>query len=120
MMRCNPLVNLYEEQEVCLAKAEIFAGGCGFSTTVEATMNGKTCALVITSDCESIRRLAQELTQVQPLQEISARRATPETLQKGIAHCAHAACPVPVGIIKAVEVEAKLALPADVIIKLSR
>ena len=33
-------------------------------------------------------------------------------------HCPHAACPVPVGIIKAIEVEAKLAVPADVSIKL--
>lgn len=113
-------VNLREEKEVYLARAEILAGGCGFSTTVEATMNGKACALTITSGCESIKRLAQELTQVQPLQEISARRAVPETLQKGITYCAHAACPVPVGIIKVVEVEAKLALPVDVIIKLSR
>jgi hypothetical protein len=32
----------------------------------------------------------------------------------------HVACPVPVGIIKAVEIEAKLALPTDVVIKLSK
>ncbi len=34
--------------------------------------------------------------------------------------CSHAACPVPVGIIKAVEVEAGLALPEDAHIKVSR
>jgi hypothetical protein len=33
--------------------------------------------------------------------------------------CSHAACPVPVGIIKAIEVESNLALPADVTIKVS-
>jgi hypothetical protein len=38
----------------------------------------------------------------------------------GAKHCTHAACPVPVGIIKAVEVETGLALPADVSIKLSK
>jgi hypothetical protein len=38
----------------------------------------------------------------------------------GTKYCSHAACPVPVGIIKAIEVEAHLALPADVTIKLSK
>jgi hypothetical protein len=57
---------------------------------------------------------------VQPFQEISSRRAVPQTLQMGLKHCIHAACPVPVGIIKAVEVEAKLALPREVIIKVSK
>ena len=44
----------------------------------------------------------------------------PRSLEMGIKYCTHAACPVPVGIIKAVEVEAKLALPADVSIKLTK
>ena len=34
--------------------------------------------------------------------------------------CKPPACPVPVGILKAIEVEAGLALPADVTIKLAR
>ena len=103
-----------------MAKAEVFAGICGFTTTIEATMEGKLCKLAISSDCAAIQRLAGELTQVQPLQEISARRAVPQTLQAGLKHCLHAACPVPVGIIKAVEVEARLALPKDVVIKVSK
>ena len=101
-----------------MAKAEILSGICGFSTVVVATADGKVCNLAITSDCKAIQQLAQELTQVTPYQEISSRRATPQTLQMGLKHCIHAACPVPVGIIKAVEVETKLALPADVTIKL--
>jgi hypothetical protein len=103
-----------------MAKAEIFSGVCGFSTLVEATMDGKVCNLQITSECTAIQKLARELTQVNPYQEISTKRAMPQTLEKGTQYCTHAACPVPVGIIKAVEVEAKLALPKDVIIKLSK
>jgi hypothetical protein len=103
-----------------MAKAEIEAGICGFITKVETRMEGKTCIISIASDCKGIQQLAQELTQVNPLQEISSRRATPQTLQMGLKHCLHAACPVPVGIIKAIEVEAKLALPKDVVIKVSK
>lgn len=83
-------------------------------------MSGKVCTLAIESDCAAIQKLAQDLRQVNPLQEISFRQSIPQTIQLGMQYCTHAACPVPVGIIKAIEVEAKLALPADVTIKLSK
>jgi Family of unknown function (DUF6951) len=103
-----------------MSKAEINSGVCGHVTKVEASMDGKACKLAITSDCKAIEQLALELPQVNPLQEISSKRAVPQTLQMGLKHCFHAACPVPVGIIKAVEVEAKLALPKDAVIKVSK
>lgn len=103
-----------------MATAEIFAGNCGFSTKVEATMDGKTCKLSITSECAAIQKMAAELTEVNPFQEISFRRAMPAIHAAGHKFCTHAACPVPVGIVKAVEVEAKLALPTDVTIKLAK
>jgi hypothetical protein len=101
-----------------MSKAEISSGVCGHITKVEAKMEGKVCILTITSDCKAIEQLAQELKEVNPLMEISCKRAT--TLQMGMKHCYHAACPVPVGIIKAIEVEAKLALPKDVLIKIAK
>jgi hypothetical protein len=103
-----------------MAKSEISSGVCGHTTTVEATMDGKVCKLNITSSCKAIQQLAEELPEVNPMQEISSKRATPKTLEMGLKHCYHAACPVPVGIIKAVEVASRLALPKDVIIKISR
>ena len=103
-----------------MAKSEVFAGVCGFSTVVKATMEGDMVNLHIESECAAIQKMAQELTQVNPYKEISSRRAVPAILQAGIKYCTHAACPVPVGIIKAMEVEAGLALPADATIKVSR
>ncbi len=103
-----------------MTKSEISSGICGFVSRVEASMAGQLCNLSIESDCQSIQRLAKELTQVDPLQEISFRDPKPLIHHMAIECCAHAACPVPVGIIKAVEVEAGLALPADVLIKLSK
>jgi len=103
-----------------MATAEIFAGNCGFNTKVEATMEGKVCKLKIVSECSAINRMAAELTEVNPFQEISFRRAMPSIHAAGHKHCTHAACPVPVGIIKAMEVEAKIALPTDVTIKIAR
>jgi hypothetical protein len=89
-----------------VAKAQIVPGNCGFMTHGEATMDGDSCKLSITSDCQAIQKLAQELTEVNPYKEISFRRNNiPQTLQMGTKYCTHAACPVPIGIIKAVEVE---------------
>ena len=103
-----------------MSKAEIFAGICGFNTTVQASMDGDVCQLSIESQCDAIQRMAAELTQVEPFREISFRRNMPQTMEAAIKYCKHAACPVAVGIIKAVEVEAGLALPADVTIKIER
>jgi hypothetical protein len=103
-----------------MAKAEIFAGNCGFNTQVETTMDGKVCKIQITSECAAIRRMAEELTEVEPFKEISFKRAMPKIHEMGHKYCTHAACPVPVGIVKAVEIEARLALPTDVSIKLSK
>jgi len=75
--------------------------------------------LTIESECEAVQRLAAELTQVDPFQEGYFSGAGPLTLRLAAKHLRHTACPVPTGIIKAVEVAAGLALPADATIKLS-
>ena len=103
-----------------LARAEIAAGICGYTTWVKARMDGAHCTLEIESECEGIRGLAAELAQVDPFREIAFRGEGPLILKLAARHCLHAACPVAVGIIKAVEVEAGLALPAEVAIRLRR
>jgi hypothetical protein len=97
-----------------LTRARIFSGICGFTTTVEAVMDGRHRVLLsIESECEVVQRLAEELTQVDPFQEITFKGDGPLTLRLAAQHLCHTACPVPAGIIKAVEVAAGLALPAD-------
>ena len=103
-----------------MAQADVIAGNCGFATRVETTMDGKICKVHITSECAAIQRLAAELTEVEPFKEISFRRDIPKTYELGMKYCTHAACPVPVAIVKAIEIEAGLALPTDVTIKLSK
>jgi hypothetical protein len=104
-----------------MARAEIFAGTCGYNTVVQAEKNeDDTVHLSITSDCNAIHKMAAELTEVDPMQHLSARRQVPPILQVGLKYCTHAACPVPVGIIKAVEVAAGLNVPVDVSIKISK
>ncbi|MCO6453554.1 MAG: hypothetical protein J5I90_22420 [Caldilineales bacterium] len=106
-----------------MAKVEIDPGICGLPTTVRAQMDQETyrCHLQIESECAAIRKMAIDLQEVDPFQEIALRRGDgPLTLLKGKEYCSHSACPVPVGIIKAVEVAAGLALPSDVTMKVSK
>ena len=103
-----------------MAKAEINSGICGFTATVRTRMDGRKCVISIESDCDAIQRLGEELAEVDPFQEITFRGEGPRALKLGAKHCYHTACPVPVGIIKAIEIEAGLALPADATIKPSK
>ena len=103
-----------------MAKAEINAGACGFKTVVITQMEEGMSKISIQSDCKAIQRLGEALTEVNPYQEITFRREGPLTLLMAAQYCSHTACPVPSGIIKAVEVEAGLNLPVDVSIKLSK
>ncbi len=103
-----------------MATTEIRAGICGFTTVVHAEMDGDECVLTINSDCPGIQALGGELTRVDPMREISWRGRPPQVMEAAPKHCSHAACPVPSGIIKAIEVAAGLALPADATITVRR
>jgi len=104
-----------------MAKSTIDAGICGFHTVVEAEVGDDyQVKLKIDSDCKHIQKLAEDLKEVNAFNEISFRRGSPEILAKGAQYCSHASCPVPVGIIKTVEVAAGLALPQIVMIKVEK
>ena len=103
-----------------MSKATIHAGICGFTSEVTVTNQGKHCTLSIRSDCGDIEKMADQLKKIDPYQEISFRGDGPLTFKAFRECCLHPACPVPVGIIKAIEVEAGLALPMDVSIEVSK
>jgi hypothetical protein len=96
-----------------MSKSVIQSGICGFTTEVVARADSGTCSLIIRSDCPVIKGLAEELRQVDPMEEITYQGKGPLTFRLAREHCLHPACPVPAGIIKAIEVEAGLALPKD-------
>lgn len=100
--------------------AEIRAGICGFRTQVRAEGDDKYgVSLEVTSDCEKVRGLGADLDKVGVFDEL---RLGNEGAILGAAHrhlkgCC-AACVVPVGVFKAMQVAGGVALPADVGISL--
>jgi hypothetical protein len=97
------------------AVVEIDAGVCGHKTTTRATRGeGYNVRLTIDSSCPHVAKIAAELEEVDALREIGLRGGLPPLLATAYRHCIHAACPVPSGLVKAVEVASGLALPHDV------
>ena len=94
-----------------MAVATITSGICGFVTKVEARQEGDRCVLSFETDCPNVERLAEELQAVDPWGEISYHRGRPLTMTLSEKHLQHPACPVPSGVIKAVEVACELAFP---------
>jgi hypothetical protein len=104
-----------------MARVEVSPGVCGLKTTILAQADDMyDVAIEIVSECERVQRLAEDLVSVSALSEL--RQALPETAVYQAAGRAglHVACPVPSAVLKAVEVAAGLALPADVQIVIRR
>lgn len=103
-------------------RAEIDAGVCGLRTCVSASCSdGRTVRLCIESDCPRVKQLAQGLAVMDAVDEV-LREPLSETTPVALAaqHGLHASCVVPVGILKAVEAAAGLALPATSAIEVAR
>ena len=104
-----------------MATVEVMAGVCGFNTRIVARADDAyQVTLEITSECTHVRQLAGLLTEVSALDEIR-RPITETTPYQLAARChAHAACPVPSAVVKAIEVAAGMALPCDVVMTVGR
>ena len=98
-----------------MVKVEIDPGVCGHKTTVRA-VGGEAYSVQIEVDstCSHVQKIAAGLGEVNALQQIGLRDGLPSVLLTAYERCAHAACPVPSALVKAIEVAAGLALPKDV------
>jgi sorbitol-specific phosphotransferase system component IIBC len=99
-----------------VTKVTVNPGICGFVTTVEVDrINKQKVKVVINSDCENVARLAESLTEIDKW-AVFKQHQDCEVYQAASDCHLHITCPVPVAVLKAIEVEAGLALPRDVVI----
>ncbi|WP_227765191.1 DUF6951 family protein [Zhaonella formicivorans] len=103
-----------------MVKAEIDAGVCGFKTEVNASGDMMKVNLEINSGCPNIQKLAEELKELEAMKEVFAKIGSTKVYELASKYCPHPGCPVPAGIIKAVEVSAGFALPKNAEIKISK
>jgi hypothetical protein len=77
--------------------------------------------LVTESDCQKVQDLAAELGEMDAIEEVLRKPLVETTVARLAAkHKLHTSCVVPVGVIKAVEAAAGLALPRSSAIELTR
>ncbi|HED24016.1 MAG TPA: hypothetical protein ENN91_02730 [Firmicutes bacterium] len=106
---------------IVVAKVIVDAGACGYITKIEATPNsGTEVKLNIKSDCPHVQALAEEYQTAEGMKEALAPFGEAKLFESAKKHLKHAACPVPPGIMKAVEVASGLAVPRDATIKVEK
>lgn len=104
--------------------AKVEAGICGFETTVLAeTEDQQVVGFRIESTCAKVRAMAEAIARLGPVDafaEIDARQtgALTTTMRTSLVGCC-SFCAVPVGVFKAMQGAAGLALPRDVHITIS-
>ena len=104
-----------------MATAKINAGVCNFITTVQVESEDlQTATIQIRTDCPSLKPLEAETLEVDGFVECFGKVGEGEIFGWCRKFCRHAACPVPTGIVKAVEVACELGLPKTVDIELSK
>lgn len=102
-----------------MAKVNIEPGVCGFNTLVQAEattdFNAK---LTIQSNCPHVRKIADQFGEFDAMKELF-KKGQSEILTLCLANLPHITCPVPVGLLKALEVSTGLALPKETKISFS-
>ena len=100
---------------------EVDPGICGLTSKIKITSTDmQHAAIEIESDCPDIRDLAAEIRQVEGYAEVFAKVGQSSIYELARKHCKHAACPVPMAIVKGVEAAIGAALPRDVSVKISK
>lgn len=97
-----------------MTEVEIKAGVCGFATRLQAASeDGQTVDVWLESDCPTISKLNGHLGRFDAYSELFRPLATTELYAKLAPQQRHIGCPVMVGVFKAIEAAAGLALPRD-------
>ncbi|MDR1405372.1 MAG: hypothetical protein LBJ20_07410 [Candidatus Methanoplasma sp.] len=101
-------------------KVTVDAGVCKMKTVITAKSNPDS-GLVdvdIQSDCPNVLRMSWSVKSICPYTEVEEAMNSTEIYRFASESIPHAACPVPCGVIKAIEVAGGLGLKRDVTIRI--
>lgn len=90
------------------------AGVCKMKTLIIAKDNGAGMVdIQIKSDCPNVLKMSWKIEPMSPYSEVEAEFSKSEVYRLADAAIPHTACPVPAGIVKALEVAGDLGLKRD-------
>jgi len=96
------------------SKVTVDAGVCGMITVVNAKMNDDgEVAVDIKSDCPAVLRMSWGIKPVYPFLVVESPMNETDVYRLASEHLTHTACPVPSGILKAIEVAGDLGIKRD-------
>lgn len=100
-------------------KITINAGACKRITTINAVGDDMGIVTVtLDTDCEYLKKMALYLEPITSYIEVEAPINATFTYKLATEHLPHASCPVPCGIIKAIEVASDMGIKRDVSMKI--
>lgn len=89
-------------------------GACGFTVTIRAEKGkDKKITVALDTSCEMVKAMAGDIKTLNVMSLFIGFQNNP-VYQSAARRLKHSACPVPGGILKAIEVEAGMNLPRDV------
>lgn len=104
-----------------MSTVHVKPGVCGLESNIQVIKKGRSSVEVkIESTCPYVKKMEDDLQDLDGYNEVFKKFGESAVYQSANEHARHLACPVPTGIIKAIEVECGLALPRDVEIKVSK
>ncbi len=103
-----------------MSEVKVNPGICGLETNITITSDMDTASIAISSQCPSVQKMQEDLTDIDCLEECFSKIGTSQVYEAAGKHCKHVGCPVPSAIIKGLEVACGYALPKDVEIKISK
>jgi hypothetical protein len=91
-------------------------GACGFTVTitVERNKDGRTI-LALDTQCEMVKKMLEDIAVLDRFAPLIGFQGNP-VYKSAAKHLKHVACPVPSGILKALETEAGMNVAKDVTI----
>jgi len=96
-------------------KLVVDAGICGRTATIDVVgLPGHRATVTVTSDCEMVNKMDEGLKELNWLSLWKRRGDGYSAYKAALWGISDITCPVPEAILKAIEVEAGLALPKDV------
>jgi hypothetical protein len=97
-----------------MTKVVVEAGSCGFKVIIEVIkVSARGVKVSLASDCEMVNEMNRQLRELDWQNTLRAPQNSP-LYNSALEHINHPACPVPLAILKAIEVEVGAAPPKDV------
>lgn len=103
-----------------MTRIKVTSGACGFSVTITAEQGeDKKVGISLDTECEMVKKMIEDVSILDMRAAFTGFMNNP-VYKSASKHIRHVACPVPGGILKALEVESGVNLPKDVTIIFER